>query len=69
MQQVGIVPTPSKALEKRVTVTDGTEFPLTGMCIYFVRPSNTKPISTSNISDVSACILLCFRTDAQPLSC
>ena len=54
MQQVGLTQTPSKALGKRVTVTDGTEFPLTGMCIYFVRPSNTKPISTSNIADVSA---------------
>jgi dynein heavy chain len=51
MQQIGLTPTPSKALEKRVTVTDGTEFPLTGMCIYFVRPNNSKPVSTSNIVD------------------
>jgi dynein heavy chain len=51
MQQIGLVPTSSKALGKRVIVTDGTEFPLTGMCIYFVRPSNAKPISTANISD------------------
>ena len=53
MQQIGLVPTPSKAQGKRVTVTDGTEFPLTGLCIYFIRPNNAKPISTANIVDVS----------------
>ena len=56
MKQNGLVPSPSKALEKRVTVTDGTQYPLTGTCIYFIRPNNTKPISTSNIVEVSVYI-------------
>lgn len=38
-------------------MTDGTEFPLTGTCIYFVRPNTTKPVSTSNIMDVSEALL------------
>ena len=53
LQQIGLAPNQSKSLEKRVVVTDGTEFPLTGMCVYFVRPNNTRPISTSNIAEVS----------------
>ena len=65
MQQIGLVPTPSKALGKRVIVTDGTEFPLTGMCIYFVRPSNAKPISTANISDVNAVISIYMYTTPE----
>ena len=37
---------------KRVTATDGTADPLTGVCVFFLRPNNTKPISSSNVAEV-----------------
>lgn len=58
MQQIGLNPTPSKVQSKRVTLTNGTEFPLTGLCVYFVRPNNSKAVSTSNIVEVSSLSLV-----------
>lgn len=69
LQQVGLAPNQSKTFERRVTVTDGTEFPLTGMCVYFVRPNNIRPLSTSNIAEVSqvGCSLYLYLMHSYPL--
>lgn len=48
----GVGPSPSKTRMKRVTATDGTTDPLTGVCVFFLRPNNTKPISSSNVAEV-----------------
>ena len=53
MQQIGLNPTPSKVQNKRVILTNGTEFALTGTCVYFVRPNNSKAVSSSNIVEVN----------------
>ena len=53
MKQSGLVPSPSKALEKRVRVTDGSDYPLTGICTYFVRPNNSRPVTNANIVEVN----------------
>ena len=52
MIHTGVGPSPSKTRMKRVTATDGTADPLTGVCVFFLRPNNTKPISSSNVAEV-----------------
>ena len=59
MLQTGIAPTPSKHRMRRVLATDGSRDPLNGVCIFFLRPNATKPISTSNIAEVS-CLYVCM---------
>jgi dynein heavy chain len=40
---------------KRVIATDGTKDGLTGICIFFIRPRNTRAITSANISDELQC--------------
>lgn len=55
MIRCGLVPSSSRNRMKRVTATDGSEDGLTGICIFFLRPRNTKAITTSNIADELQC--------------
>lgn len=55
MVRCGIVPSSSKTRMKRVIATDGTKDGLTGICVFFIRPRNTKAITTSNIADELHC--------------
>ena len=50
--QSGVAPTPSKHRMKRVLATDGWSQPLTGVCLFFLRPNTAKPVSTSNMVEV-----------------
>lgn len=47
-----LVPAPSKHRMKRVLATDGYGDPLNGICIFFLRPNNSKQVSTSNMVEV-----------------
>ena len=53
----GVAQAPNQQRPKRVLATDGTKEPLQGICIFFVRPNNSKPVSTANMVDVSASVL------------
>ena len=55
MVRWGIVPSSSKSRMKRVIATDGTRDGLTGICIFFIRPRNTKAITSANIADELQC--------------
>lgn len=61
MVRWGIVPSSSKARMKRVIATDGTKDGFTGICIFFIRPRNTKAITSANIADE----LQCGQLDAR----
>ena len=63
---------------RRVLATDGSRDPLNGVCIFFLRLNATKPISTSNIAEVSCsyvcvcvvwCGVLCMRVHISVNSC
>lgn len=58
MMQIGIVPSISKERIKRVLATDGTNDPIEGPCVFFLRPNVKKNITTSNISDVCYNIII-----------
>lgn len=49
--------TPNKQRPKRVLATDGTKEPLQGVCVFFLRPNNSKPVSTANMVEVSVKLL------------
>lgn len=51
----GIAPSSSKTRMKRVIATDGTKEGFIGICIFFIRPRNTKAISSANIADELQC--------------
>ena len=55
MVRWGVVPSSSRSRIKRVIATDGMRDGLTGLCIFFVRPRNTKAITASNIADELQC--------------
>lgn len=61
MQQIGVVPSPSKSKMKRVLVTDGSEDALVGICVFFLRPNTAKPLTSANIAEVctDSCALHC----------
>ncbi len=61
MVRTGVVPSSSKSRILRVIATDGTGDGLTGICIFFLRPHNTKPITTANIAEE----LHCGQLDAR----
>lgn len=55
MLRTGVVPSPSKTRMKRVTATDGTGDALKGVCIFFLRPSPTKPVTVANVAEELVC--------------
>ena len=55
MVRTGIVPSPSKTRLKRVTATDGTRDALMGVCVFFLRPNATKPVTVANVSEELTC--------------
>ncbi len=55
MLSTGIMPTPSKSWMKRVTASDGTGDALTGLCIFFLRPNNSKNVTLANIAEELVC--------------
>ena len=55
MLRTGIVPSPSKTRMKRVTATDGTGDALRGVCVFFLRPNPTKPVTVASISEELMC--------------
>ena len=55
MVWTGIVPSPSKARMKRVTATDGSGDALKGVCVFFLRPNPTKPVTVASISEELMC--------------
>lgn len=55
MVQTGVVPSPSKARMKRVTATDGSGDALRGVCVFFLRPNPTKPVTVASISEELMC--------------
>ena len=55
MLRTGVVPSLSKSRMMRVTATDGTGDALKGICVFFIRPSNVKPISSANIAEELHC--------------
>ena len=61
MLRTGIVPSPSKSRVRRVLATDGRGDPLKGVCVFFIRPNNTKPVTQANIAEE----LLCGCLDAS----
>ena len=61
MVRWGVVPSSSKTRMKRVIATDGTKDGLTGICIFFIRPRNSRSITSANIADE----LLCGQFDAS----
>lgn len=48
----GVAPSLSKQRTKRVIATDGNSEPLVGTCVFFLKPNNSKQLTTSNIADV-----------------
>lgn len=50
-----MVPSPSKTRMKRVTATDGTGDALRGICVFFLRPNTTKPVTVANVSEELMC--------------
>ena len=52
MVHSGLVPSSSKHRMQRVIATDGTTEPLTGVCVFFLRPNTSKPVSTANMVEV-----------------
>lgn len=64
MLSTGLMPSPAKRV-KRVTATDGSEDALKGKCVFFLRPSNVKSVTTSNVAEE----LLCGCLDASNGRC
>ena len=52
MLHTGVAPSPSKTRMKRVTLTDGSGDRLVGVCVFFLRPNNTKQVTTANMAEV-----------------
>lgn len=52
MARSGLVPSSSKATMKRVIATDGLGDPLKGTCVFFLRPNNSKPVTSANVAEV-----------------
>lgn len=50
-----MVPSPSKTRLKRVTATDGTGDALKGVCVFFIRPNTSKPVTVASISEELMC--------------
>lgn len=48
----------TKKKKLKVFVTEGKEVSLTGVCIFFIRSSFSKPVTTENIYQVSQWLLL-----------
>ena len=49
--------TTSKHRMQRVIATDGSAEPLTGVCVFFLRTNNSKPVTTANMVEVREYIL------------
>lgn len=39
----------------RVTATDGQGDALKGVCVFFIRPNNSMPVTQDNVSEVLSC--------------
>ena len=71
MLLIGVGPSPSKTRMKRVTLTDGSGDRLVGICVFFLRPNNTKQVTTANMAEVTIVVLQVFSSPVRlvfPLS-
>ena len=55
MLRTGVVPSPSKTRMKRVTATDGAGDALKGVCVFFLRPNPTKPVTVASVAEELVC--------------
>lgn len=51
---------------KRIMLTNGEDIPMKGLCMYFLRPSNSENISVKNVSDEVYFGMITLRNPDEP---